>query len=409
MATVVLSAYNVANTPQVGGHFWVYLQYAHALRQLGCDVFWLERVRPEDSRGDRSAAVSTFLRRMDRFGLGGRAILYESGGTGGEEALRFINTSPATAEAAFRRADLLLNFHYAIDPALLARFRRTALVDIDPGLLQFWMSRGQLRVPPHDLYLTIGETVGTPGARFPDCGLAWIRIRPPVCLDLWPFAYDRECRRFTTVSSWLGGEYVTEGKGETKRVLYENDKRVSFLQFAELPARTPCELELALHLEGKLDASDRELLERNGWRVRHALEVARTPERYRAYIQSSRGEFSCVKPSCVEFRNAWVSDRTLCYLASGKPVVVQDTGPSAFLPTGEGMFRFSTVEEAAQALAAIQDRYERHCRASRTIAEAFFDARVVLSDVLNLATAQTGDPRPAPTHTSATVTRTTAS
>jgi glycosyltransferase involved in cell wall biosynthesis len=382
MTTVAVSAYNVVNTPGVGGHFWVYLQYAHALRELGCDVYWVERVGRDDPRRDESAEIATFLRRMERWGLGGRTILYE---TSGEDDVRFINMNPATAEAVFRRTDLLLNFHYAINPALLARFRRAALVDIDPGLLQYWISRGQLSVPPHDLYFTIGETVATPGARFSDCGLDWIRIRPPVCLDLWPFAYDPQSPRFTTVSSWLAGEYVTEGRGETKRVLYENDKRLSFLQFADLPARTPPELELALDLEGKLDAEDRELLERKGWRVRNALEVAYTPERYRTYIQTSRGEFSCVKPSCIEFQNAWVSDRTLCYLASGKPVVVQDTGPSAFLPSGEGMFRFSTVEEAAEALATIESRYERHCRAARMIAEEFFDARVVLSDVLNLA------------------------
>jgi hypothetical protein len=385
MATVVVSAYNVTNAPKVGGHFWVYLQYAHALRQLGCEVFWLERVRRNDADSDATAAISTFLSRMDRFGLGGRAILYETSGAGGKDGFRFVNVSRATAEKVFRRADLLLNFHYAIDPALPARFRRTALVDIDPGLLQFWISRGQLQVPPHDLYLTIGETVGTPAARFSDCGLAWNHIRPPVCLDLWPYTYDPSCRRFTTVSSWLGGEYVTEGRGETKRVLYENDKRVSFLQFVDLPTRTRCELELALHLEGKLDTSDRDLLERKGWRVRPAHEVARTPERYRAYIQSSRGEFSCVKPSCIEFRTAWVSDRTLCYLASGKPVVVQDTGPSAFLPTGEGILRFSTIDEAAEALAVIGGAYERHCQAARAIAEAFFDARVVVSDILNMA------------------------
>jgi hypothetical protein len=382
MATVAVSAYNVVNSPGVGGHFWVYLQYAHALRELGCDVYWVERVGRDDPRRDQSAEIATFLRRMERLGLGGRTILYESSR---EDDVRFINVNRATAEAVFRRTDLLLNFHYAINPALLARFRRAALVDVDPGLLQYWISRGQLSVPPHDLYFTIGETVATPGARFSDCGLDWIRIRPPVCLDVWPFAYDPQSARFTTVSSWLAGEYVTEGRGETKRVLYENDKRLSFLQFAELPARAPCELELALYLEGKLDAADRELLERKGWRVRNALEVARTPERYRAYIQSSRGEFSCVKPSCVEFQNAWVSDRTLCYLASGKPVVVQDTGPSAFLPSGEGMFRFSTVEEAAEALATIESRYEGHCRAARAIAEAFFDARVVLSDILNRA------------------------
>jgi hypothetical protein len=389
MPTVVVSSYNVANTPQFGGHFWVYLQYVHALRRLGCEVFWLERLRRSARGRGTSAAVRTFFRRMERYGLGGKAILYETvGSEGGDVGLRFIGMSTAAAENVFRRADLLLNFHYAIDPRVLSRFRRTALIDIDPGLLQYWITQGQLQVSPHDLYLTIGETVGTRAARFTDCGLPWLRIRPPVCLDLWPYAYAPDSRRFTTVSSWLGGEYVVEGTGAAKRVLYENDKRVSFLQFAELPARATCEVELALCFKGRPDApdvADREVLERKGWVVRDALEVARTPERYRAYIQASRGEFSCAKPSYVRFQTAWISDRTLCYLASGKPAVVQDTGPSAFLPTGEGLFRFSTVEEAAEALAAIDADYERHCRAARAIAQEFFDARAVLSDILNVA------------------------
>lgn len=377
MSSVVVSAYDVANRPEVGGHFWVYMQYAHGLRRLGCDVVWLEALSRDDRRPP--SAVSTFFRRMERYGLGGKAVLYEAAEPG-EGDIRFIGMSPAKAEAALSGADLLLNFHYAIDPGLLSRFRRTALVDVDPGLLQFWISSGQLRVPPHDLYLTTGETVGAAGGRISDCGLPWIHIRPPVCLDLWPYSHDPACRRFTTVSTWLGGEYVTEGK----RVLYENDKRVSFLRFVELPGRTSSELELAIWLRDRLDAGDRELLERNGWHVRRAQDVARTPDRYRAYIQASRGELSCVKPSCVELQNAWVSDRTLCYLASGKPVVVQHTGPSAFLPNGDGMFRFSTVDEAAEALATIDADYERHCRAARAIAEAHFDSQLVLSDMLNL-------------------------
>jgi hypothetical protein len=187
-------------------------------------------------------------------------------------------TSQSAADAVFRRADLLLNFHYGIDPGVLARLRRTALVDIGPGLLQFWMSRGQLLVSPHDLYLTIGETVGTPEARFPDCGLHWTHIRPPVCVEAWPYTYDPASRRFTTVSSWLGGEYVTDGD----RVLFGNDKRISFLQFLGLPARTSSELELALYFKPSPDAADAddpELFQRNGWRVRHALDVASTPER----------------------------------------------------------------------------------------------------------------------------------
>jgi hypothetical protein len=388
VTTVVLSAYRVATSPQVGGHFWVYMQYAHALRQLGFEVFWLERV-PADARRRDPALVSKFLRRLERHGLGGKALLYDLTGSEPDGDMRFIGVTAAEAESVIRRADLLLNFHYAIDERVLGRFGRTALIDVDPGLLQFWMSRGQLDVPPHDVYMTIGETVGAPDSRIDDCGLSWVHIRPPVCLDLWPYTYDPGCPRFTTVSSWLGGEYVTERrKGpyrSGKRVLYRNDKSISFLRFAKLPSRTSSELELAI-----ADHADRASLERRGWWVRHAREVASTPESYRSYVQSSRGEFSCVKPSCVEFQNAWVSDRTLCYMSSGKPVVIQDTGPSSFLPDGEGMFRFSTIEEAAEALAAIESNYERHCRAAREIAEAFFDARVVVSRVIELATGPAG-------------------
>lgn len=125
------------------------------------------------------------------------------------------------------------------------------------------------------------------------------------------------------------------------------------------------------------------MFERRGWRVRRSQEVARTPAMYHAYIQQSRGEFSAAKPSCMRFRNAWVSDRTLCYLASGKPAVVQDTGPSAFLPNGEGLFRFTTVGEAAAALEAVNADYERHCRAARALAETWFDGTRTMRAVLD--------------------------
>src|SRR5438067_6319392 len=145
---------------------------------------------------------------------------------------------------------------------------------------------------------------------------------------------------------------------------------------------------LALYFKpraGAADAGDRKLLERQGCWIRHAREVASTPERYRAYIQGSRGKFSCAKPSYSRLQNAWISDRTLCYLASGKPVVVQDTGPSSYLPSGEGLFRFSTPEQAADALSVINADYARHCRAARDIAQTYFDAEHVLAEILNAA------------------------
>jgi len=284
------------------------------------------------------------------------------------------------AEAIFERADLLLNFHYSISPGLLARFRRTALVDIDPGLLQFWISRKQLSVPRHDFYFTISENVGKPGGRIPDCGLGWIPIQPAVCLERWPYTFDPRAEAFTTVSIWDSSDWVVDREEK-----YENTKRVAFLEFAELPRLTRQPLELALFLRTERDLVEQRDLQSRGWRIRHSREVADNLESYQTHIQRSRGEFSCAKPSYIKLQTAWVSDRTVCYLASGKPVVVQDTGPSAFLPNGEGMFRFTTPEQAAGALEAINADYEHHCRAARKLAEDHFDARKVAGRILDCA------------------------
>src|SRR5256714_1420151 len=183
MATVVISAYDVVNYPQGGGHFWVYLQYVLGLRLLGCDVYWLEAVRTENT--SEAAGLSTFRARMQQHGLAGKFILYHNDRHEGspDGPVTYLNLTRGQAEAIFERADLLLNFHYAISPGLLARFRRSALIDIDPGLLQFWISRRQLSVPPHDCYFTTSDAVGRPGGKIPASGLPWIPIRPPVCLE----------------------------------------------------------------------------------------------------------------------------------------------------------------------------------------------------------------------------------
>jgi len=382
MRTVVISPFNVVNFPEGGGHFWVYMQYVQGLRQMGCEVFWLERFRSTGNAKTDSVMLAPFLERVERFGLREKTILYSSNSTKEEDGLpeAYFGLSPAEAEAVFERADLLLNFHYAIGPGFLQRFRRTALVDIDPGLLQFWISRGQLSVPKHDLYFTTGETVGTEAARFPNCGLEWLHIRPPVCLEQWPYTFEPGANAFTTVSNWDADDWIVDGKEA-----YENTKRVAFLRFAGLPSLTSQPLELALFLRTEKDAREKCELEQRSWRVRHSSEVAGNPEVYRAYIQQSRGEFSCAKRSCIEFQNAWISDRTLCYLASGKPAVVQHTGPSRFLPNGEGLFRFTTIEEAAAAFDQINSNYERHSKAARQLAETWFDSRKVAGQILSLA------------------------
>jgi hypothetical protein len=369
--TVVIGAFEVARFVRAPGHLWVYLQYVQGLRALGCEVWWFERV-PAAMHRDR---VTSLVDRLEPFGLGDRLLLYADGD--GER--RWLNGARAHADDVIANADLLLNFHYGADPAVLAPFPRTALVDIDPGLLQLWMSEGQIPVAPHDLYFTTGDTVGTSEARFPDCGLSWLHIRPPVCLEQWPAANGNGGGAFTTISSWWGDEWVVDDGG-----YYENNKRVSFLRYADVPRRTEEQLELALSV-GPGDAADVELMRSSGWRVRNALDVASTPEDYRDYVRSSRGEFSCAKPSCARLQNGWVSDRTLCYLASGRPAVVQHTGPNPCLDGGDGVLRFTTPDEAVAALEAVGADYDHHRRAARALAEEHFDARKVAARILELA------------------------
>jgi hypothetical protein len=381
MPTIVISPYNVVNFPEGGGHSWVYLQYALGLHRIGCDVWWLEAFLEGGEEAEERDRIARFRARLERFGLGDKLLLYPTNGKPSAELPeRYVDRERAEAEAVFERADLLLNFHYAISPALLGRFRRTALVDIDPGLLQFWISRGQLSVPQHDLHFTTGETVGLPGGRIPDCGIDWFHIRPPVCLESWPYTHDAHAEAFTTVSIWDSKDWIVD-ESES----YENTKRASFLEYAVLPRLTRQPLELALYLKTEKDAQERAALERLGWRIRHSPQVAGTPEEYQAYIQRSRGEFSCAKRSCMKFQNAWISDRTLCYLASGKPAVVQDTGPSSFLPDDGGLFRFSTASEAVEAFAAINEDYRKHCRKARFIAERYFDSKQIALEILGHA------------------------
>jgi len=382
MPTVVVSPFNVASYPEGAGHFWVYFQYVLGLQRLGYDVYWLEAFRTKGRLEREAAALKAFRERAYAHGLRGRLILYQTHSKDAENDVpaEYLEMPREEAEAIYARADLLLNFHYAISPALLARFRCTALVDIDPGLLQFWISRRQIEVPRHDYYFSTGETVGQPGSRIPDDGLPWRPIRPVVFLDAWPYRYDPASVALTTISSWDSSDWIVDAQAQET---YENTKRVAFLEFADLPRFTPQPLELALFLRHERDFSDSEELKKRGWRIVPSREIASSTERYQAYIQQSRGEFSCAKRSCMKFQNAWVSDRTLCYLASGKPVVVQDTGPSAFLPNGEGMFRFTTPRDAADAIDAINADYEHHCRAARKLAETHFDAQLTMRRILD--------------------------
>lgn len=376
--TVCLCA-RTLHAPRAGGHRWVYLNWALGLRALGCYVIWAEGVAPSTPTQEIQANVAALKSHLEQYDLAPSVALYSWSSTG-EPLPRGATEGCLDLEAA-GEADVLLNMAYVIPPEVVARFRRSVLVDIDPGLTQIWMSEWQMKVPHHDVYFTTGETVGQPGASVPDCGLRWHYTPPAVFLPAWPAQTQTgPAAAYTTVTNWWGA--WTGFPGET----YPNGKREGFLPFLDLPRRTTQPLELALCLGWDKDIESA-MLREHGWRVQDAWEVAPTPWDYQHYIQNSLGEFSCVKPSCVRLQNAWVSDRTLCYLASGKPVVVQHTGLSRFLPDRAGLFRFRNVEEAAQCLETVAADYDRQCKLARALAEEHFDAQKLVQRLLERALA----------------------
>jgi hypothetical protein len=372
-ATVCLRA-DTLYYPQGGGHLWVYLNWALGLRSLGYNVIWLEGIVPGVPTHQVRANLDGLRSRLERYDLAQSLALFSWNSSSLSSAVMegCLNLSEAA------EADLLLNLAGTTPENVVGQFKRSALVDIDPGLFQIWMSKGQINVAQHDLYFTIGETVDKPQALFPNCGLNWLYTPPCVALDWWPICPAPAGASFTTVSGWSADEWVEDVDG-----WYGNDKRSGFFPFLDLPCHTTQRLELALCLSVD-EEEDRAMLKKRGWSVRDSWKVTSTPRDYQTYIQDSLGEFSCVKPSCIRLQNAWISDRTLCYLASGKPVVVQHTGPSRFLPDSAGLFRFRDVKEAARCLDKVTADYEQQCKFARALAEEHFDARKVVKRVLEL-------------------------
>jgi len=353
-----------------GAYLWIFINWALGLRGAGCRVFWLEAV-PSAMEGlgedELHAAVAALERRLEPFDLARDFVL-----------VSFRNDAvlhPRSCEDVFE-ADLLINFVYGAPARFVRRFPRSALMDIDPGLLQIWMDRRQIEVAPHDRFFTIGETVGAEPARFPTGGLDWIFTPPPVYLPAWPPLAPREGGRYTTVTGWWD-EWM-EFEGET----FSNEKRTTFLAYVDLPARAPVDLELAIIIDKETARRDVPVLEEHGWTVSESRRICETPEDFRRYVQGSRGEFTCARPSSPRLGTTWIGDRTLCYLASGRPAVVEATAPSRFAFDDGGLLRFRNPDEAAQALAEIESDYGRHCRRAREIAEKRFDATVVAGAVV---------------------------
>ncbi|MGD0649810.1 MAG: glycosyltransferase family 1 protein [Verrucomicrobiia bacterium] len=382
-----------------GGVAWDYLQYVEGFRLLGHEVWYLEDTEtwPYDPikntvSDDCSYNVKYLGDVMNRLSLGDRWI-YRNAPDGS-----YHGVSEAEARKFCASADVYLNVSGCgwLRPEYVA-IPRKVFIDSDPMFTQVALVSGNQgvidRIHAHDFHFTFAENIGAPDCRVPMAGLKWIPTRQPIVLDWWPFVGAASPPRpgqnrggdaaptedvrdvFTTVMNWVsykGCEYGGETWGQ---------KDVEFMKFIDLPQKTTQKFEIAMGM-GPGMKRPTELLQQKGWRIIEPSEHLPDPWTYRDYLGNSKGEWSVAKEGYVKSRSGWFSCRSACYLALGRPCVLQDTDWSKIYPTGNGLFAFSTAEEAIAGIDHINADYARHSAAARGIAEQMFDARKVLGAML---------------------------
>jgi hypothetical protein len=354
----------VAGEPGQGGASWAVLQYLLGLRRIGHEVILaepVERIEP--------ASLAYLEAVAAEFGFDQVALVAADGESAPLPRERLL--------ALAGDADLLLNVSGMLaDPALLEPIPVRAYLDLDPFFNQHWHLQGaDMRFAAHTHFVTVATAIGRPGCVVPTLGLDWTTTLPPVVLERWPQADAPPTLPFTTVGHWRSyGPIEHEGRRYGLRAH-------ALRELNELPERTSAELALALAIHPD-ERDDLEALARHGWRLLDPAAAAATPAGYREFVRASAGELGVAKEGYVRSGSGWFSDRSACYLASGRPVVAADTGFGQALPTGEGLLAFGDVEEAATALESVRSRPAEHGAAAREIAEELLDSDRVLARLL---------------------------
>lgn len=370
---------SIAQRPHRGGHAWVFLQYLIGFRRLGWDVLFLDRLtdemlgdHDESSTGDRYRPnVNWFLSVMCRAGVGDAYSLALPGG---------ISVGLERSEVLRRagRASFILDINgFLRDEEISAAIPVRVFLDIDPGFNQMWQELGLATVlDGYDAFVTVAQRIGKVGCRIPTCGRSWITTYPPVVLDEWPVAPANPGACFTTVASWRGPFAPVEYGGQRYGLRVHE-----FRDLAEIPTRCRERFQVALDIDPS-DQSDRQTLLKLGWNLVDPVAVAAGTEDYRGFIQKSKAEFAVAKEMYVKTRGGWISDRSVCYLASGKPVVTQDTGLEAELPANRGFWTYSTLDEGILAVQDVAGDYARQATLARALAVDLFDSDRVLSELI---------------------------
>lgn len=365
----------------MAGVAWQAIHYLLGFQRLGWDVYYVEDsgASPYDPEaggvtGECGYAVRYVGEVMRRFGLDGRWAYLD--------VLR--NAVHGLARPAlddlYATATAIVNLCGATAPrAEHKQGARLVYVETDPVYEQLSVANGDTAscgfLDAHDVLFTYGENLGAPDCPVPLGGRTWHPTRPPVVLDCWAGDASPAARAFTTVAS-----FANKGKDVTwQGVTYQWSKHANFLRFLDLPRHTPQPFVMAMQ---PADAAVAQQVRAAGWELVDPDATSRDVDGYRTFIRESRGEFTVAKDIYVRPRSGWFSDRSVCYLAAGRPVVTQDTGFGCHVPTGEGLFAYATLEEAVDALARVNADYARHSAAARRIAGAHFGAEPVLRRLL---------------------------
>jgi hypothetical protein len=357
----------VAGDPEQGGASWSILQYVLGLRALGHEVYLVEPVERLEPR-----AVRYFSELVRDFELDRHAALLVRGGaeTSGIPYRELVRLARGT-DVVFNVSGMLR------DEELVGPSPLRVYLDLDPAFNQLWhaVERIDMGFELHNRFATVGLELGEPACPIPTDGRGWIKTLPPVFLPRWSRAEALKTDAFTTVGNWRGyGSISWDGRRY-------GQKAHSLRKLVRLPERTSERLALALAIDpGEED--DLIALRRHGWELIDPGKAAGSPRRYADFVRGSKGEIGIAKEGYVESRCGWFSDRSACYLASGRPVVAQDTGFSRHLPVGEGLLSFTSAEQAAEAIAEVSADYARHAGAARALAESLLDSEAVLARLL---------------------------
>lgn len=381
--TVVLAGYLVRYP--LGGYVWQVVHYLLGFRALGYDVWFYEDTQyyapaynplTDEFGPSYDYGIAAAARFLDRLGFGERWGFIDS------MQQRAYGPAAGRFKALIRDADLLVNLGgvHSVFPERDSR-RATAYVDLDPVYTQLRLAQGDehLRalLDAHTHTFTFGENIGTPHSPTPTGGRVWHPTRQPVVLELWTHA-DGPGRAYSTIGTWNAQGRDLTYQGE----LLQWRKRTEWLRCLDLPAHTAATFEVAMDVDSV--TGDPELLAAHGWHVLEPRGVSIDPWRYRDYICGSRGEFTVVKEMYVRLHSGWFSDRTACYLAAGRPVVVQDSHFGAHILSGPGLHTFQTVTEAAEAIRSIEADYARASRHASAVAQEYFAAEKVLKQFVQV-------------------------